>query len=89
MARGGAQLNFKNNNRLFFYSFYGFAIFYLFVLYFLFEKFPNYLLDKFPIKGFYPFLFIGIFLCFVFSFSIKYLVERFIQKRNSSIFLQK
>jgi len=72
---------FKNNNRLFYYSFYGFGIFYCSVFYFF--------LDKFPITSFYPILLTGIFLCFVFSFLIKYVVEKFIQKRKVSIFLPK
>ena len=81
MAVGGAPLNFKNNNQLFYYSFYGFGLFYLALFYFLF--------DRFPIKGLFPVLLTGILSCFIFSFSIKYFVERFIQKRKASIFLQK
>ncbi len=80
---GGVPLDFKYNHRLFCFSF-----FLVFVIVF-------WALDGmvFPIHYHSLALLAEILLCFIVSsivsFSIKFVVERFIQKRKDSIFLQK
>jgi len=80
---GGAPLDFKNNHRLFCFSFY---IAFVISLWFL---------DGIglPIHVSSLSFFLEILLSFIVSsivsFSIKFVVERFVQKLKDSIFLQK
>jgi len=77
----GIPLNFKHNNRLFYICFY--LIFVPYIVFWLSDG------AAFPIHNHGLALLTDLLLSYAVALLIKFLVERFIQKRTDSIFLQK
>jgi len=81
VVSGGIPLYFKHNNRLFYLCFY--LIFVPYIVFWLSDG------ETFPIHDHGLALLADLLLSYVVALLMKFLVERFIQKRKDSVFLQK